>query len=184
MEIHDGSLMARIAGAHQIMETDAGKDDECASLWSLTKGREEALEPVGQDAEGVLDNMSGSGEPVVEDAFIVFQSSSGVGLHHGGLECERFFSDEEERRWSIIRRQVVWLWDTQSVAVNAPLQLAVVKQLRIRTGSIGANLDPHELVVSINQSKKDKGEIPLVVVIQGSTLAWLANTDMLPIEST
>ena len=93
-------------------------------------------------AKGILHHPSGIRESVVKYRLLIRKSSGTKRLHQPGLQGE-----------GIIPNEKVW-------------QITVTEDLGIRTGPIGANIHPQELVLGIQQSQKYYGMEALVVVIE------------------
>ena len=66
------------------MEDAASFHDGSVSFMVMLHGGEQNLEPVGQDAEGVLHDPSSPGQPKVEDALFMGDVSGAVRLHGVG----------------------------------------------------------------------------------------------------
>ena len=77
--VHD-VLEHWVAGAHQVVEDATSLHNHSHSFRVILHGRKQDLEPVGQDAECVLHDLSCSGQPVVVDA--LFMAEVSVAIRH------------------------------------------------------------------------------------------------------
>lgn len=83
--VQDNILQPWVAHALQVVKTQSCHDNDYYGLWILLHGCQEALESFGQDAKGILDYPSGSGNTIVEDPLIYVQDSLGERLHEPWL---------------------------------------------------------------------------------------------------
>lgn len=112
--VQDNILQPWVAHALQVVKTQSCHDNDYYGLWILLHGCQEALESFGQDAKGILDYLSGSGNTIVEDPLIYVQDSLGERLHEPWLQWKGIIADDEIRH-DLISRRRFWLRYSQSV---------------------------------------------------------------------
>jgi hypothetical protein len=77
------------------VQDNAGFHDQLDSGRVMLHGRQQNLEAVRQDTEGIFNHSSGAGKPVVKDPLFVVQTPVAVWLHHGLSEGEGIVAEEE-----------------------------------------------------------------------------------------
>ena len=71
--VHEVLVQSRVPQSHEVVQTAGGLDDAGHCLGPLSHGGQQAPEPIGKNAKGVLNDPASTGEAVVEDPLFICQ---------------------------------------------------------------------------------------------------------------
>ena len=158
-------LQSRVSQSHQVVQTAGSLDDGGHCFRPLSHGGQQAPEPIGKDAKGILHDPASSGEAVVEDPLFIGHVTLAVGLHQPGFQGKGVITNQEVGGVLVVSGKGVWRGESNAAIFKGFFQLALVEDLCIRCAALAAHFHPQKLVICVNQGHQDNRVEALVVEV-------------------